>query len=48
MQFGCFHLFGDGDPNVKLMVLVLQQWFSEGILLDRNEWRTLIHVPDPA
>ena len=21
---------------------------SEGILLDRNEWRKLIHVPDPA
>jgi len=22
--------------------------FSEGILLVRNEWRKLIHVPDPA
>ena len=22
--------------------------FSESILLDRNEWRKLIHVPDPA
>ena len=21
---------------------------SEGILLDRNEWRKLIHVPDPV
>ena len=21
---------------------------SEGMLLDRNEWRKLIHVPDPA
>jgi len=21
---------------------------SEGILLDRNEWRKLIHVPNPA
>ena len=21
---------------------------SEGILLDKNEWRKLIHVPDPA
>ena len=21
---------------------------SDGILLDRNEWRKLIHVPDPA
>ena len=21
---------------------------SEGILLDRNEWRKLIHVPDPT
>ena len=21
---------------------------KEGILLDRNEWRKLIHVPDPA
>ena len=21
---------------------------SEGILLDRNEWRKMIHVPDPA
>ena len=21
---------------------------NEGILLDRNEWRMLIHVPDPA
>jgi len=21
---------------------------GEGILLDRNEWRKLIHVPDPA
>ena len=21
---------------------------SEGIFLDRNEWRKLIHVPDPA
>jgi len=21
---------------------------SEGILLDRNEWRKLIYVPDPA
>ena len=21
---------------------------SEGILLDRNEWKKLIHVPDPA
>ena len=21
---------------------------SEGILLDRDEWRKLIHVPDPA
>ena len=24
------------------------QGLSEGILLDRNEWRKLIHVPDPA
>jgi len=22
--------------------------FSEGILLDKNEWRKLIHVSDPA
>jgi len=21
---------------------------NEGILLDRNEWRKLIHVPDPV
>ena len=21
---------------------------SEGILLDRNEWRKLIHMPDPT
>jgi len=21
---------------------------NEGILLDRNEWKKLIHVPDPA
>jgi len=22
--------------------------FNEGILLDKNEWKKLIHVPDPA
>ena len=28
---------------------ITAEWFTcEGILLDRNEWRKLIHVPDLA
>ena len=29
-------------------LLVKHKGLSEGILLDRNEWRKLIHVPDPT
>ena len=37
----------------KICMEVIQQdieakGLSEGILLDRNEWRKLIHVPDPT
>jgi len=37
----------------KIWMEVIQQDIeakdlNEGILLDRNEWRKLIHVPDPA
>ena len=41
-----------GRPK-KTWMVVIRQYIepkgpSEGILLDRNEWRKLIHVADPA
>jgi len=39
-------------PKKRWMEVIRQdieaKSLSEGILLDRNEWRKLIHVPDPA
>ena len=41
-----------GRPKNTWMKVIRQdiaaESLSEGILLDRNEWRKLIHVPDPA
>ena len=41
-----------GRPKKTWMDVIRQdieaKGLSEGILLDRNEWRKLIHVPDPA
>ena len=41
-----------GRPKKTCMEVIRQdieaKGLSEGILLDRNEWRKLIHVPDPA
>ena len=41
-----------GRPKKTWMEVVRQdieaKGLSEGILLARNEWRKLIHVPDPA
>ena len=41
-----------GRPKKAWMEVIRQdieaKGLSEGILLDRNEWRKLIHVPDPA
>ena len=41
-----------GRPKKTWMELIRQdietKGLSEGILLDRNEWRKLIHVPDPV
>ena len=41
-----------GRPKKTWMEMIRQdteaKGLSEGILLDRNEWRKLIHVPDPA
>ena len=41
-----------GRPEKKWMEIIRQdievKGLSEGILLDMNEWRKLIHVPDPA
>ena len=41
-----------GRPTKIWMEIIRQdieaKGLSEGILLDRNEWRKLIHVPDPA
>ena len=41
-----------GRPKKTWMEVIRQyieiKGHSEGILLDRNEWRKLIHVPDPA
>ena len=41
-----------GRPKKTWMEVIRQdievKGLSEGILLDRNEWRKLIHVPDPA
>ena len=41
-----------GRPKKTWMKVIRQdiedKSLSEGILLDRNEWRKLIHVPDPA
>ena len=41
-----------GKPKKTWMEVIRQdieaKGLSEGILLDRNEWRKLIHVPDPA
>ena len=40
-----------GRPKKIWMEVIRQnieaKGLSEGILLDRNEWRKLIHVPDP-
>ena len=47
-------------PKLIVTIVVNKSWMekirqdigakglSERILLDRNEWRKLIHVPDPA
>ena len=41
-----------GRPKKTWMEVIRQdieaKGLSEGILLDRNEWRKLIHVPDPT
>ena len=41
-----------GRPRKIWMEVIRQdieaKGLSEGILLDRNEWRKLIHVPDPT
>ena len=41
-----------GRPKKTWMEVMRQdikgKGFNEGILLNRNEWRKLIHVPDPA
>ena len=41
-----------GRPKKTRMEVIRQdieaKGLSEGILLDRNEWRNLIHMPDPA
>ena len=41
-----------GRSNKTWMEVIRQdieaKGLSEGILLDRNEWRKLTHVPDPA
>ena len=41
-----------GRPKKTWMEVIRQdieaKGLSEDILLDRNEWRKLIHVPDPA
>ena len=41
-----------GRPKKTWMEVILQDieanGLSEGILLDRNEWRKLIYVPNPA
>jgi len=42
-----------GRPKKTWMEVIQQdieakEGLSEGILLDRNKWRKLIHVPDPA
>ena len=41
-----------GRPKKTWMEVIQQDMEAngliEGILLDRNEWRKLIHVPDPA
>ena len=41
-----------GRPRKTWMEVIRQDIeakdLSEGILLDRNDWRKLIHVPDPA
>ena len=41
-----------GRPKKTWMEVIRQdieaKGLSEGILLDRNEWRKLIHVSDPA
>jgi len=41
-----------GRPKKIWMEVIRQdieaKGLSEGILLDRNEWRKLIHVPDPT
>ena len=41
-----------GRPKKTWMEVIRQdieaKCLNEGILLDRNEWRKLIHVPDPA
>ena len=41
-----------GRPKKIWMEVIRQdieaKSLSEGILLDRNEWRKLIHVPNPA
>ena len=43
---------GHGRPKKTLMEVIRQdieaKGLNEDILLDRNEWRKLIHVPDPA
>ena len=42
----------EGRPKKTWMEIIRQdikaKGLSEGILLDRNEWRKLIHVPDLA
>jgi len=41
-----------GRPKKTWMEVIRQdieaKCLSEGILLDRNEWRKLIYVPDPS
>jgi len=41
-----------GRPKKTWMEVIRQdieaKGLSEGILLDRNEWRKLIHMPDPT
>jgi len=39
-----------GRPKKTWMEVIRQEakGLSEGILLDRNKWRKLIHVPDPV
>jgi len=38
----------EGRPKKIWMEVIRQEakGLSEGVLLDRNEWRKLIHVPD--